>query len=205
MINNKLIVESIELRNRLIYLLNLKITQNVKEVTNYHSREYIKKYYQDVTDFTPQESSIILLGLPMIKNWIYSKPPQYTLYDRIIHMEEEEEEKKEEEKKEEEKNLDFIPYFIQLTNLDNNIYIAQLASSIENAMYISYTWNIKGYNPRKGVEIMNNIPFKYISYNNPVDYSIVNIGIHRIEDKENIILEYKKNNIIYTMALLKYK
>jgi hypothetical protein len=213
--DGKIIVSNTEIRNRLIYALQIKIRQNMKDVLNYYSRLYIKNYYEDVTDFDSQDNYIILFGLQAVLNWAKSYIPFYTLHDRIIHPIEEI--KKDENDKEieikitdeevniyDKSNIETIisPYFLSLDILGKTIYLVQQASSIGNALYISRVWFNEGYNPGLGdIQASLSLPYTYISYNGPYpqDGTIVEQA-----DSDYVVLQYKYANMVYTMALLKF-
>lgn len=227
--NGSILVSNYEVRNRLVYALQIRITQDPIEVVEYWSRIYIKNYYQDITDFDLQESNIILFGSEMVLNWIQSKMPHYVLYDRIQFnpcsekdAPEADNENKSEKKddtqndKQIEKNeqikecktlqkMGFIidPYFMRLEYLDNKIYIVQQAQSLAHALYLCETWFMRGYNAGYGSDgiISTTTPFRYISYNGPLDMTVEMINGN---EGQYTILQYRYKKQIWTMALLPY-
>ncbi len=214
--NGKIIVSKIEIRNRLIYALQIRIKQNDKEVLNYHSRIYIKNYYQDVTDFERQDTNIILFGREMVLSWINSKLPHYILHDRIQHpvCPPSPEDIKNDPNKgiiskkicdaQDKDELIIDPYFLKLGINDNLVYLAQQATDISNALYICKTWQDEHYNPGQGSgQISTTIPFIYIAYDSPYNYTKESInGV--ASGAEYIVLQYKSQNKIYTLALLPF-
>jgi len=217
----KILVPSTDVRNRLIFALQIKLIQNLKEVLSYYSRTYIQRYYQDVTDFDMQESNIILFGQEMVLSWINSKIPHYVLHDRIRFPEcsnielavEEGEEKKETKQLCDliiEKGLIVDPYFIKLENLDDHIYIVQQASNLSNALYICDTWYNMGYNvgPNDPGRLSTDLPFIFIAYNDAYDYTIKTIngsGSDKSDKSDKpVVLQYKYREQIFTMSLLRY-
>jgi hypothetical protein len=206
----RIIVPSMDVRNRLVFALQIKLIQNIGEVLNYYSRTYIKNYYQDVTDFDLQTSNIILFGQEMVISWINSKLPHYVLHDRIVHPicpapkdDENLREKEELCRLIEEKGLTIEPYFIKLENLDESIYIVQQARSLAGALYISQVWTERGWNvgPDDLGKVSTNTPFRFIAYNDAYDYTVEDINGN---NPEYTILQYMMNDKMFTMALLKY-
>lgn len=79
----KFIASDIEVRNRLLYALQIRIYQNAEDIINYKNRIHIKNYYYDISDFDMTINSTILYGIDMVKKWINYKFPHYVLYDHI--------------------------------------------------------------------------------------------------------------------------
>lgn len=211
-----IIVPSTDVRNRMIYSLQLRLNQNIEEVIEYHTRTFIKNYYQDISDFSLQPANVILFGTEMVLSWIDSKMPHYELFDRIkyapcgdeeLELQEEVENRKEEENMEckalEARGFIIDPYFIKLEKLDDKIYIVQHAKSIGHALYLSETWFIRGYNAGYGSEgiLSVTVPFRYIAYNGPLNMTVENVGG---KNPRHTILQYRFKDEIYTMALLPF-
>ena len=94
------------------------------------------------------------------------------------------------------------PYFLKNENIDNNIYIVQKAHNIGNALYIIDIWNREKYNIGdidKSIESEMSYTKYLYSNNNKIIKKEINGG-----SEEYKILLYKKDNNIYTSALLKY-
>lgn len=94
------------------------------------------------------------------------------------------------------------PYFFKNENIDNNTYIVQRAYSISNALYIIDVWNNERYNIGdidKYIDI--EIPYTKYLYNgnNKIEKVEINGG-----DDDTKVLLYKKDGIVYVMALLKF-
>lgn len=205
-IHGKFAVASDDIRNRLIYSLQLKLKHNIEEVINYWQRNYIKDYYIDITDFDKQDTYIILYGKDMIKSWSKSKIPQYDLNDRVIYPNESKRSKASAIIDPDIILTEREPYFIQLENLpipmNTMIFIAQEATDIGNALYICQTWNSQNINPGKSnKKISYKNPFIYISYNSPYEYSAQQINGNSML----IVLQFKYEEKIYTLSLLPYK
>jgi Family of unknown function (DUF5757) len=219
----RIIVANEETRNRLIYGLRIRISQDAEEVEQYHTRIYIKDYYQDVTDFEMQTTNVILFGTDMVLSWIQSQLPHYILHDRIQfgpcadQPTQSEEELKAVEKLKEENDVKLCreleqegfvidTYFMRLDNMDNNIYLVQQAKSIPHALYIGQTWFQQGYNVGYGNDGMLNtdIPFRYVAYNGPFDFTVDYINTQSSGSEMPLItvLQYKFKEQIYTMSLL---
>ena len=95
------------------------------------------------------------------------------------------------------------PYFFKNENIDNDMYIIQKAYDINNALYIIDVWNREKYNIgeiEKYIEI--NIPYNKYLYNG--NNNITKVKINGGDDDYKVLL-YKKEGIIYTMAMLKFK
>jgi hypothetical protein len=211
-----IIVPSNDVRNRMIYSLQLRLNQNVEEVVGYHTRTFIKNYYQDISDFSLQPANVILSGTEMVLSWIDSKIPHYELFDRIkyapcqdeeLELQEEVENRKEEEKVEckalEARGFVIDPYFIKLQTLDDKIYIVQHAKSLEQALYISEIWLTRGYNAGYSSEgiLSTKTPFRFIAYNGPLDMTVENINGN---SPRHTVLQYRFKDEIYTMVLLPF-
>ena len=89
------------------------------------------------------------------------------------------------------------PYFFKNSNIDDNIYIAQKATSEANALYIIYVWNTERFNPAPISRELKNISFSGYFYNNNDD--ITKTG----HDDDYKIIYYKHENKINYIALLK--
>lgn len=213
----RILVPLTDVRNRLLFALQIRLMQSQKEVLSYYNRIYIRQYYQDVTDFDLQDTSVILFGVKMVISWINSKLPSFILYDRIQFpcLEEEEDIEESEEnivdtqicKLIEEKGLVIDPYFIQLEDLDWNIYIVQQASDLGNALWICDMWNRRGYNvgSSNSGKLLTSIPFRFITYNNAYDYTVTIINESAdIDPEPYTVIQYKVNDEIQTAAMLRY-
>jgi len=211
-----IIVPSNDVRNRMIYSLQLRVGQNSEEIVNYHTRMFIKNYYRDISDFSLQPANVILSGTEMVLSWIDSRPPQYQLFDRIkyapcqddeLELQEALENRKEEENVEckllESRGFVIDPYFLKLETLDDKIYIVQQARSLGHALYLSETWMTRGYNAGYGSEgiLSTTASFRYIAYNGPMDMEVENVNG---KTPKHTVLQYRFKNEIYTMALLPF-
>jgi hypothetical protein len=225
----KIIVPSTDVRNRLVYALQIQLTQNYKEVLNYYSKTYIKNYYMDVTDFDLQDNTILLFGPEMVLNWINSRLPHYVLQDRVTHPcapskpggaknkktadpdEKDEKDEKDADEPDEsvtqcilaEKPTD--PYFLRLENLDNEIFLAQPARDLPHALYICKVWKEQEWNVGYADPGISDTraPFRYVAYNDAYDYDVENVGGDPGIDPKTV-LQYKLGGEIYTLALLPY-
>lgn len=100
------------------------------------------------------------------------------------------------------------PYFFRNENVSNNkTYIAQPVDSIDRALRCIDIWNSEKYNigNEEVAGTGENNAYTLYLYNSNKD-----IKKHFIEgkDKKKVskrkILQYKKNNVIHTIALLEY-
>ena len=83
--DKKLVLHNDTILKKLLYVLRIKLRNNIEEVKNYSDYKYIQHYYADVKDFTQTESQPILFGQHALRKWIDSKKPVYPLRDSIYH------------------------------------------------------------------------------------------------------------------------
>ena len=217
------LVPTTEARNRLVYALQIRLGQNTEEVVDYWTRDHIKDYYQDVTDFDLQDSNVILFGPEMVLSWIQSRLPHYVLHDRVqfapcdddeLEAEDEKDAEQGERKSDDDEERmecraqeaqGFVidPYFLRLEALDGRVYLVQQARSLAHALYLSETWLARGYNPGYGSEgvMSTTTPFRYIAYDGPLNMTVENING---AGGRHTVLQYRFKNEIWTMALLPY-
>jgi len=128
--DNKLILKSNEVFDRLYYLLKIQLLRDPLIIETYSSRTSIENYYFEISDFDTYDYQIILRGENALINFIFSNEQnkvQYILHDEI------------------QKNI-LDPYFFKNSIIDNAVYLAQNTQNIENAMEIYKTWRIQKYN-----------------------------------------------------------
>ena len=83
--NKKLVIHNISTLKKLLYVLRVKMRNNIEEVKNYSDYKYIQQYYVDIKDFSQTENQPILYGQHALRKWIESFKPTYPLHDSIIH------------------------------------------------------------------------------------------------------------------------
>jgi hypothetical protein len=100
-------------------------------------------------------------------------------------------------------DIDDNPYFFSNKNISNKIYIAQKATSIENALYILDVWNNHNYNIGNTTNTLNvKIPYNKYFYNSNDDI-MLDPQLNG-NNKYNVLI-YKYNNKLNYVALLKFK
>lgn len=125
--NGKIVVPNEETIKRLIYTLRLNIQRNAYAVKKYYKKKYIQNYYLDITDFTYNSNEILLFGEDSVENLIKENNQTYILSSTIQIGKTE-------------------PYFFKNNLVDDKVYLAQNADSLEKAVYISKKWKKDGYN-----------------------------------------------------------
>jgi len=128
--DNKLILKSNEVFERLYYLLKIQLLRDSIVIETYSSRISIENYYFEISDFDTYDYQIILRGENALINFIFSNEQskvQYILHDEI------------------QKNI-LDPYFFKNSIIDNTVYLAQNTKNIETAMLIYKTWKTQKYN-----------------------------------------------------------
>jgi len=100
-------------------------------------------------------------------------------------------------------DTDDNPYLFSNKHISNKIYIAQKATTQDNALYILDVWNNHNYNIGNTTNVMNiDIPFNKYLYN-----SNDNIELIREFGGNNkySVLIYKYNNKLNYISLLEFK
>ena len=96
------------------------------------------------------------------------------------------------------------PYFFKNENIDDNTYIVQNALDVSNALYIIDVWNKEQYNTGEIDRFIDPSIISYNKYlyngNNKITKIKVNGGSEDVK-----VLCYKKNEVVYTSALLKFQ
>ncbi len=83
--DKKLVVNNLLMKKKLVYILRIRLKNNIEEVKNYSDYKYIQQYYADIKDFKTNENQLILYGKHALVKWIESIKPVYQLYDSIQH------------------------------------------------------------------------------------------------------------------------
>jgi len=183
--NGYLVVTSKEILKRLLYMLRLESKKNHIGLIEYRKRTVIPDYYIDIIDFDKNKNQIILYGEDNVEKWLNETYITYNLTEEIL---------------ENNKN----PYFFKNTIISNEVYLAQNTGSIEKAIEISTTWNIKKYNI--GIYASgNNVPVPNLLLYDYTDSK--NIKIIKYTDREDFgnikIVKYDINGTDYYTSLMK--
>ena len=83
---NKLVLHNTEILKKLIYVLRVRLRDNMNEVKNYADYKYIQHYYVDIKDFSQTENQPIIYGQVALQKWIDNKKPRYNLVSTITHQ-----------------------------------------------------------------------------------------------------------------------
>ena len=182
--NSKLVVKSEETLKRLIYVLRLKVTRDEKLLLLYKNREFIEKFYEDVTDFDQSQSQVILEGDESVEKWIKEKKTSYYLHDDVQVTRR-------------------TPYFFKNNLVGDQIYLAQNTNSQYTAIKIAETWYSEGYNPGEDVEEGENVSFTLFSYVNK--YTIKQYNVKGPDTPYDIrMLGYKIEDMNFFTVLLPF-
>jgi hypothetical protein len=85
--NKKLVVPDLLTMKKLLYMVKLKVKNNVNEIVNYSDYKYIPNYYGDVRDFTKTDSDVVIQGQDTLIKWIDDSSNNYRLYDNVLLQE----------------------------------------------------------------------------------------------------------------------
>src|SRR3989304_6483691 len=163
MSRGKLVVQNLETLKRLVYVLRLSLIRSRKKVLDYHNKQVMDNYFEDITDYRHYPEQVILQGEKAFEQWLYERQRDYTLY------------------KTEQQNK-IQPYFFKNRRVqEKQVFLAQNTSNLEIAKFIGENWIRLGYN--KGIEEeikVENITFKLYLYKNSKNITPV-----KIQGKEN--------------------
>ena len=186
--NGKLIVTSKEFLKRLMYTLKLYSVRNYQSLLTYHNREVIQEYYKDMTDFDEHPNQVVLQGSESVEKWIgqFTGESPYTLYNKV--------------------RLGIRnPYFFRNRLISEDVYLAQNAESLEQAMSIGKVWNKKDYNisARAGKsKVVDFVLYSYVSPYNITRYRVKTKKKEKGSRKNMSILGYKnRGKLTYTVLL----
>lgn len=76
---------SLNILNKLVYNLKLKLVRDKNTLLKYNQLQYIPSFYQDIDDFkeSMENNNIILKGKQSVLQWIKSSKNNYNVYDNI--------------------------------------------------------------------------------------------------------------------------
>lgn len=148
--NGKLLVKSEEMAKRLMYVLKLYSTRDMKTLREYHTRKGIKHYYEDITDFDYHSTQVIIQGDDAINKWRQETRGSIDLENVIVIGSK-------------------LPYFFRNKLVGNEIFLAQNTNNLQSAITIGITWQNSDYN--MGVDVVNIENYKKYGF---ILYSYVN-------------------------------
>lgn len=172
--NEKMVVTSREVLNRLVFVLKLRIQRNFSELVEYHNRKMIESYYMSANDFTRHWQQIVLEGVNSVLEWIGSQGVKYIMYDEIMT----------------EKNG---TYFFRNTLVSDRVFLAKNASTLDEALRIVMFWRDQGYVPLDENRDVVNLRFVMFLYKDrdEIDRYFVNGEKNSYDIK---ILGYRNDN-----------
>jgi hypothetical protein len=179
--NSKIIVNTEETIKRLVYVIRLNIQRDVQNILQYHSRNIIKNFYIDITDFNKHNGQVILVGEESVEKWILENNTKYILYNEV-------------------QIGTSSPYFFTNNLIDENIYLAQNTTSLEKASDVATTWYKQKYNPGIHSKDTKQISCSLYFYTNSSDITKINKNKNKVK-----ILKYKIDNTDFYTVLLKNK
>lgn len=150
----RIIVNSLETRKRLIYLLKLYSIRNLPGLENYHKKKVIENYYDDLTDFDSYPNQVILYGDGVINKWIAESSIEYTLYSTVQDVKE-------------------IPYFFRNKLVSSQMFVAQNTYTLQKALDICQRWQYDDLNigPESiNIDLISFTLYSYTSKDNIVAY-----------------------------------
>jgi len=181
--NNKLVVTSEDMLKRLMYILKLYSIRDWKTLRTYYARKSITHYYVDLTDFDYYPDQIILQGEDSIDKWIQESKFIYKLQREIIVGQQ-------------------SPYFFRNDLIGDEIFLAQNATTLEQAMYIAVTWQKEGYNPKNTEKSDIMYSFTLYLYVNGDNITKQQVKGAKNANKEIKILGYRLSGIPFYTVLL---
>jgi hypothetical protein len=173
--NNKLIVTSSDMIRRLIFMCRMKILQSKKIVYNNNA---IPNFYSSSDDFDDMQNSFVLDGQDAVLNLISTYGIENIITNKIIDT--------------------TRPYYFKNILIDEKIYLAQPAQSIDEAISIVSSWTMTGINTSDDGNIDENV--QIFSYVNQEEINLISDGDADI--KKGCIIGYKQNNLAKYVSLL---
>jgi len=181
--DGKIIIHNEDTLKRLLYVLRITSQRNLDAVLNYYNKKGIQNYYSDITDFEYHMSQVILQGEESVEKWANENNAIYKLYDEIqIEIKEE-------------------PYFFKNNAIENKIFLAQNAKSIEKATDIALTWVKNGYNIGKYAENKDPVEFTLYVYNTDGTFNEQKVDGQKTDEEIKIIGYKRSNQALYTVLL----
>ena len=178
----KIVIQSEEMKKRLVYMLRLLCMRNSDSVFEYYKRKVIQNYYEDISDFNQYKNQVLLYGEESINKWIFENNVNYILYDEVLIG-------------------STKPYFFKNRLIDNRIYLAQNTTSIGKACDIAVNWIRNDYNIGVHSKDITPISFTLYSYVNSGNITSLSVNGKDFSHKVKII-GYKINNKAFYTPLL---
>ena len=179
---NKIVIQSEEMKKRLVYVLRLLCIRNSDSVFEYHKRKVIQNYYEDISDFNQYKNQVLLYGQESINKWIFENNVNYILYDEVLIG-------------------STKPYFFKNNLIDNKIYLAQNTTSIGKACDIAINWFRNDYNI--GVHSKDITPVSFILYSYVNSENITSLSVNGKDFSNEVkIIGYKINGKAFYTPLL---
>tara|TARA_Y100000389_G_scaffold76493_1_gene73201 strand:- start:1057 stop:4662 length:3606 start_codon:yes stop_codon:yes gene_type:complete len=179
---NKIVIQSEEMKKRLVYVLRLLCIRNSDSVFEYHKRKVIQNYYEDISDFNQYKNQVLLYGQESINKWIFENNVNYILYDEVLIG-------------------STKPYFFKNNLIDNKIYLAQNTTSIGKACDIAINWFRNDYNI--GVHSKDITPVSFILYSYVNSENITSLSVNGKSFSHEVkIIGYKINDKAFYTPLL---
>jgi hypothetical protein len=176
---NKLVVNSLEVLRRLVYVIRLEISRNLYGVLEYYKKKNIEKYIEDISDFQTHQNQVLLYGKESIEKYITERNSTFEISDVI--------------------NFSIkTPYFFRNENVNEKVYLACNLNSIEEVYITINNWEKRRTNtllPQDNARISSGI-YNYIN-GNTINYIKGN-------REKSLVLAYRKRDedAIHYTALL---
>ena len=111
---NRIIVTSIDMKKRLLYVLKLSLTREPE----YSNLEHIPNFYMDISDFDIYPNQYVLFKQSSIINFIQTV--DFVIYSSF--------------------QIQNQPYFLKNENIDKKVYLAQNTENLQKAVNICEFW-----------------------------------------------------------------
>ena len=122
--DNKLVLQNDEVLKRLVYLLRLEISKNLKSVISYHTRKFIETPITSVSDFEQYSTQVVVEGIKSFDTYVDERTNVPVADVRVVDA----------------KKID--PYFSKFMD---TMYIAYNTDTLEDAENIQHTWEKEKY------------------------------------------------------------
>jgi hypothetical protein len=183
--NGKIIVSSLEMKKRLLYMLRLYCVRDFLKLKEYYKFETINNYYLYLSDFDTHQEQVILKGEDSVFQWIEESKISLTLYEKPIVGRS-------------------SPYFFRNNLVENGkVFLARNTDSLKKAFNIATFWFKNGFNKLE-IEEPHDTFYRFKLYSFVSEDNIKKFDVKGKKFKEQIIiLGYKLQNISYFTVLLK--
>lgn len=169
-----------ETRSKLIYLIKLRLNNDLNEVLEYNTREFMKTYIQNILDFQIIPTQILLNSLKAVKKYIKEIDVSFLVHDKV------------------DRSGQFEPYFFYNKLVkEDTCFIAQNVSDKKEINHLMNNWSLYRINNTDDFYELTSENFSVFSYTSPND--IVNIQDHH---SLPCVLGYKIKNKLQFTGLL---